>query len=523
MVMGEDWVWRSGRENDSELGFMKTYINEDFLLHSDAAKRLYHDYAAGEPIFDYHNHLPPGQVAGNHQFENLWEVWLAGDHYKWRAMRADGVPERLITGDASPKEKFFAYAATVPRTLRNPLHHWTHLELWRYFGIDDLLDATTAEAVWERANEMLARPDFRARELLVGRNVRVVCTTDDPCDDLAAHRALRESGDGRVRMYPTFRPDRALRVEDAKGFNDWVLLLERASGIDCTRLEGFLEALDARHSAFHELGGRLSDHGLEACPGRIASPKRARKIYDAVRAGEDADRADAERFAGFMMVFFGHLDATRGWTKQLHLGALRNSNSRMRALLGADAGVDSIGDFAQARGLAKYLDALDREGSLPKMVIYNLNPADNYVFATMCGNFQEGPVAGRIQFGSGWWFLDQREGMTWQLNALSNVGLLSRFVGMLTDSRSFLSFPRHEYFRRILCNVLGREMSDRELPWDFELVGGMVRDICYRNAELYFGLEAGDGAGSVSGEGRGSVPCEGLQGGGWAKRGTDGI
>ncbi|GAB4169777.1 MAG: glucuronate isomerase [Terrimicrobiaceae bacterium] len=467
---------------------MKTFIDENFLLHSDAAKRLYHDFAAPEPILDYHCHLPPAQIASDHQFADLWEIWLAGDHYKWRALRTDGVEESLITGNASPKEKFLAYARTVPRTLRNPLYHWTHLELLRYFGIDDLLDESTAESIWHRANEMVSSPEFSVRSLLARSHVRAVCTTDDPCDDLSAHAALAASGESRFKMFPTFRPDKALQVDNPASFADWVHLLERASGIDCSRFDGFLAALEARHAAFHDVGARLSDHGLECCPGKIASTKKARKIFEAAMEGDAAEPDDAEKFAGFLMVFFGHLDASRGWTKQLHLGAMRGNNSRMKAQLGSDTGFDSIGDFPQARNLAAYLDALDSEGSLPKIVLYNLNPADNYVFATMCGNFQEGPAAGKIQFGSGWWFLDQKEAMTWQINALSNLGLLSRFVGMLTDSRSFLSYPRHEYFRRILCNILGREIADRELPADYDLVGNMVRDICYRNSRSFFGL-----------------------------------
>jgi glucuronate isomerase len=467
---------------------MKTFLDENFLLHSDSAKRLYHDFAKHQPIFDYHCHLPPKEIAANRSFENLFEIWLAGDHYKWRAMRSNGIEETFCTGPASPYDKFLAFAKTVPRTLRNPLYHWTHLELLRYFGIDDLLDESTAESIWNRANECLSQPDFRVRSLLERSNVRVVCTTDDPTDDLAAHAALKNGG-GFTKVYPTFRPDKALRVDRARDFADWVLALEKRSGIDCSSFGGFLEALDARHQAFHDLGGRLSDHGLNHCPGLIASAKKARKIFEAALSGDNAEPEDTEKFTGFMMVYFGQLDFKRGWTKQLHLGALRGNNSRAARDLGPDTGFDSIGDWPQAAALSRYLDALDSENCLPKTVLYNLNPADNYVFATMIGNFQEGPTAGKIQFGSGWWFLDQKEGMEWQINALSNLGLLSRFVGMLTDSRSFLSYPRHEYFRRILCNMLGREVENRELPADFDLLGGMVSDICYGNAASYFGLE----------------------------------
>jgi glucuronate isomerase len=466
---------------------MKTFINDDFLLHSDSAKRLYHDFAKTEPIFDYHCHLNPADIAENRRFADLAEIWLAGDHYKWRTMRSNGIPEKFCTGDAPSREKFLAFARTVPHTLRNPMYHWTHLELLRFFGIDDLLDGGSAEGIWNRANELLAGPGFSARELMERSDVRVVCTTDDPTDDLAHHDTLREQAGPRV--YPTFRPDRAMGVDNPSAFVRWVSDLERASGADCTKFSGFLEALEARHTAFHDRGGRLSDHGLRACPGLFASAKKAKKIYDEAMAGTPAGPKDTERFAGYLMVFFGSLDARRGWTKQMHLGAVRNNNTRMHAALGPDSGFDSIGDFPQAAALARTLDAMDRDGALPQTVLYNLNPADNYVFASMAGNFQEGPAAGKIQFGSGWWFLDQKEGMQWQINALSNLGLLSRFVGMLTDSRSFLSYSRHEYFRRILCNMLGREIEDRELPADFDLLGGLVRRVCYGNAESFFGLE----------------------------------
>ena len=430
---------------------MKTFLTDDFLLHGPTARALYHDFARDEPILDYHSHLPPGQIASNHQFKNLFEVWLAGDHYKWRAMRSNGVNERFCTGDAEDYDKFLAYARTVPQALRNPLYHWTHLELLRYFGIDDLLDESTAPAIWERANALLAEEDFRVHGLLERQRVTVVCTTDDPVDDLAAHRQIQADGKLKTRVYPTFRPDKALGVHQPKAFNAWVEKLEAASGEDCTKFGGFLKALEKRHDAFHELGGRLSDHGLNTCPGRFASEKKARKIFEAARKGEAAQGKDWEAFSGFMMIFFGHLDAQKGWVKQLHLGAQRNNNSRLVAALGPDTGFDSIGDWPQAGSLARYLDALDSGNQLPKTVIYNLNPADNYAMGTMIGNFQDGSVPGKIQFGSGWWFLDQKEGMEAQMNALSNLGLLSRFVGMLTDSRSFLSYPRHEYFRRILC------------------------------------------------------------------------
>ncbi len=468
---------------------MKTFISDNFLLHNDSAKRLYHDYARQEPIFDYHCHLPPNEIAANRQFDNLYDIWLGGDHYKWRAMRSNGVDERYCTGDAQPFDKFLAYARTVPRTLRNPLYHWTHLELLRYFGIDEILNEHSAQWIWDRCNELLAQPDFSTQGLIRRSNVKVICTTDDPTDDLAAHIFLRDNPFG-TKVYPTFRPDRAMGVDKPESFNAWIKKLEAVSGVDCTKFGGFLYALEKRHDFFHEMGTRLSDHGLSYCPGAFASEKKARRIFEDARAGEAADPEDWEKFAGFLMIFFGRLDARRGWVKQLHLGAQRNNNTRLMRSLGPDTGFDSIGDWRQAHTLSRYLDLLDSENSLPKTVIYNLNPADNYVMGTMIGNFQDGSVPGKVQFGSGWWFLDQKEGMEWQINALSNLGLLSRFVGMLTDSRSFLSYTRHEYFRRILCNMIGTDVEKGELPWDFDLLGQTVRDICYGNAAGYFGLEA---------------------------------
>lgn len=470
---------------------MKTFLTEDFLLRTEAARELYHGYAADEPIFDYHCHLPPQQIADNHRFRNLQDIWLAGDHYKWRAMRSNGIAERFCTGDAPDYEKFLAYARTVPFTVRNPLYHWTHLELLRYFGIDELLDEHSAPAIWERASARLQEDDFRTQRLIERSRVAVICTTDDPADSLSAHRQIREEGTLKTRVYPTFRPDKALAVDQPEAFNAWVDALAAAADADCSTFGGFLSALEKRHTFFHEMGGRLSDHGLKHCPGRFATDAEAERIFDAARSGKAADPENWERFAGHMMLHFGRLDAARGWTKQLHLGAQRNNNARLLRALGPDTGFDSIGDWPQAGNLAKYLDALDTENALPKTIIYNLNPADNYVMGTMIGNFQDGSIPGKIQFGSGWWFLDQKEAMEWQINALSNLGLLSRFVGMLTDSRSFLSYTRHEYFRRILCNIIGTDIENGELPRDMALLGGIVRRICFGNAAEYFGLQAG--------------------------------
>lgn len=468
---------------------MKTYITEDFLLHSPTARELYHGTACALPIYDYHTHLPPDQIAGDRRFENLFEVWLEGDHYKWRAMRTNGIPERFCTGGATPREKFDAWARTVPATLRNPLHHWTHLELLRYFGIGTLLDETTADEVWERANERLATPEFSVRGLLKQSNVAIVCTTDDPTDTLEFHRRIREDGTLATKVYPTFRPDKALAVNQQEVFGPWLEKLRAVAGSTCATFDDFLDALESRHAFFHENGGRLSDHGLSHCFTNPCSPSEAASIYGKARDGKAVKDSEQQAFAAFLMIFFGRLDARCGWVKQLHLGAQRNNNSRLFKALGPDTGFDSIGDWLQAGSLAGYLDALDQTNELPKTILYNLNPANNYLMGTMAGNFQDGSVAGKIQFGSGWWFLDQKEGMQWQINALSNLGLLSRFVGMLTDSRSFLSYPRHEYFRRILCNIIGTEADRGELPNDMEMLSGLVRDVCFDNANRYFGLD----------------------------------
>lgn len=469
----------------------KPFLPDDFLLSTDAARLLYWEHAADQPIFDYHCHLPVEQVAANCRFENLTSLWLAGDHYKWRAMRANGIPERLITGkDTSDYEKFLAFARTAPKTLRNPLYHWSHLELRRYFDIDLLINEENAPEIWAHANARLAEPGFSTHGILARSRVAAVCTTDDPIDSLEHHAAIRRSDLG-TRVYPTFRPDKALLVDKPGVFNAWCDRLAERAGVEANSLATLLEALDRRHAFFHSLGGRLSDHGMEFMPLTSCTEAEAKAIFDRARSGTAATPDEAAKFTVFMMLFFGRLDAARGWTKQLHLGALRDNNTRMLRTAGDAVGTDSIGDFAHARGLSRYLDQLDSEDKLPRVVIYNLNPADNYVFATMAGNFQDGITPGKIQFGSGWWFLDQKEGMEWQMNALSQLGLLSRFVGMLTDSRSFVSYVRHEYFRRILCSMLGADIEAGLIPGDIHLVGGMVEDICYRNAVSYFGLEPG--------------------------------
>jgi len=463
------------------------YLDEDFLLHSPMACRLFHEVAKDQPIIDYHCHLSPGEIATNRRWENLAEIWLGGDHYKWRLMRANGVDEELITGDSEPREKFQAWAETVPYTLRNPIHHWTHLELRRCFGIDLLLGPDTADEIWDRANAKLADVDFSAHGLLKKFEVSMVGTTDDPTDSLDDHAAIAAS-DLATLVVPTFRPDKAFLVDQPELLNPWLQKLEAISGTSITHLSDLLAALQKRHDNFHAAGGRLSDHGLDHMPSLRCSDAEAALIFDNARSGNAATPEEREKFSFYLMVFFGQLDAVKGWTKQLHLGAFRNTNNRMFGQLGPDSGFDTIGDTPQGAALVAYLDALVRENALPKMVLYNLNPRDNYLFAALTGAFQDGTVPGKIQFGSGWWFLDQKNGIELQLDALSSTGLLSRFVGMLTDSRSFLSYPRHEYFRRILCNLIGTEADRGELPDDFAALADLVSSVCYGNAQRYFGF-----------------------------------
>ncbi|HTS19740.1 MAG TPA: glucuronate isomerase [Verrucomicrobiae bacterium] len=463
---------------------MQPFITEDFLLHSPVARELYHNVAAREPIFDYHCHLPPDQIAANKQFRNLYEVWLAGDHYKWRAMRSDGVPEKFCTGDASDWEKFLAFARTVPHTLRNPLYHWTHIELKRFFGITECLNESTAKGIWDEANAKLA--SLPVHKILESNRVAVVCTTDDPTDSLEHQQRILKDGRLLTRVYPAFRPDKALTIDQPKAWNTWVDKLGEPRN-----LAAFLDALKQRLDFFHTNGCRLSDHGLNHVFSDDCTESEAKQLFDAARAGRQVSPPDANKFRSFIMQWLGEQYHARGWVIQLHLGALRNNNTRMMRTLGPDTGFDSIGDWPQAESLARYLDKLDQNNRLTKTILYNLNPADNYAFATMLGNFQDGTIPGKLQLGSGWWFLDQHEGMEWQINALSNLGLLSRFVGMLTDSRSFLSYSRHEYFRRLLCDIIGRDVASGNLPHDMELLGELVRNVCYRNAKNYFGLEPG--------------------------------
>ncbi len=465
---------------------MPTFIHDDFLLQTRTARRLYHEFAKPEPIFDYHCHLPPKDLGENRRFANLFEIWLEGDHYKWRAMRWNGVPERFITGDATPFEKFQAWASTVPHTLRNPLFHWTHLELSRYFGITELLNADSAQRIWDQANEQL--PGLSTQNILEKFRVTNVCTTDDPSDDLAHHIALAKAGIA-TKVLPTFRPDKALAVHQPGAFNAWVTKLAEINGREIRNVESLLAAIKSRRDFFHSIGCRLSDHGPDRIHCEPCTEREARAIFNAVQFGRAASPGEHAGWSAFMMLFLGKLYAESGWTMQLHLGALRNNNTRLLRTLGPDTGFDSIGDNTHTAGLAGFLDKLDDENALPRTILYNLNPADNYAFTTMAGNFQDGTIAAKVQIGSGWWFLDQKEGMEWQLNALSNLGLLSRFIGMVTDSRSFMSYPRHEYFRRVLCNLLGSDIESGEVPDDEALVGPMIRNICHGNAKEYLRLD----------------------------------
>ncbi len=463
------------------------FIHDKFLLTTRTAQRLYRRFAQAQPILDFHCHLPPADIARNRRFASLFEIWLEGDHYKWRAMRANGVGEEYCTGSASPREKFQAWAATVPQTLRNPLYHWTHLELSRYFGIDELLNEQNAERIWQKANARLASAELSAHGILRKFGVTALCTTDDPADDLAAHAKIAASGLATA-VFPTFRPDKALLVGQPDLLKAWLDRLAAAANVDIASLDDLLEALARRHQYFHDRSCRLSDHGLARCFATPCPAKTAGRIFERARDGKAATSEEQEQWSAFLMLFFGRLDADKGWTKQLHLGAQRNNNSRLLAGLGPDAGFDSIGDLPQAQSLAAFLNTLDNDGALPRTIIYNSNPADNYAIATLLGNFNDGSIAGKIQMGAGWWFLDQKEGMEWQLNALSNNGLLSRFVGMVTDSRSFMSYPRHEYFRRTLCALIGQEVERGELPDDDELLGALIRNVCYANARDYLRL-----------------------------------
>ena len=469
---------------------MKPFMDENFLLQTPTAQKLYHEHAAKMPIIDYHCHLIPKMVADDHRFKSITEIWLGGDHYKWRAMRSNGVDERFCTGaDTTDWEKFQKWAETVPYTFRNPLYHWTHLELKTAFGIDKLLNPETAKEIFDECNEKLLNdPNMTARGLMRRYNVETVCTTDDPVDSLEYHKQVRDSG-FEIKMLPTWRPDKAMAVEVPAEFRAYVEKLAEVSGVNISKFRDMIDALQKRHDFFEEMGCRLSDHGIEEFYADDYTDAEIEQIFDKVYGGKELTGEEIRKFKSAMLIVFGEMDYASGWTQQFHYGAIRNNNTKMFKLLGPDTGFDSIGEFNTAKSCARFLDKLNTRGKLTKTILYNLNPCANEVIATMLGNFQDGTVAGKIQFGSGWWFLDQKDGMQKQMNALSLLGLLSRFVGMLTDSRSFLSYPRHEYFRRTLCNLVGTDIENGEIPYtgyEEQRVNQMIEDICYNNAKNYF-------------------------------------
>ena len=464
---------------------MKAFLDDNFLLNSKTAETLYHQFAKNLPIIDYHNHLIPEQIVNNTQFENITQVWLLGDHYKWRAMRAHGINEHYITGDASDKEKFLKWADTVPYTLRNPLYHWTHLELRRYFGITELLSPKTAEKIYEETAEKLATPEYSVRNLLKRMKVEVVCTTDDPIDSLQFHQQFAGENES-FKMLPAFRPDKAMNPDDLETLNSYIDQLEGVTNTSIGSYQAYLDALKARHDFFAANGCSVSDHGLSHIYAEDYTDQEIADIFQKIRSKQAISLSENLKFRSAMLVQFAAWDHEKGWVQQYHLGALRNNNARMLRQSGPDTGWDSIGDFKQGEALSKFLNRLDNQDQLTKTILYNLNPSDNELFATMAGNFNDGSIKGKVQFGSGWWFMDQKDGMSKQLNALSNMGLLSCFVGMLTDSRSFLSFPRHEYFRRLLCDIFGEDIEKGELPADIEWVGKIIGDISYHNAKAYF-------------------------------------
>lgn len=465
-----------------------TFLTEDFLLQNDFARTLYNNYAKELPIIDYHNHLPPADINSNRTFENISQVWLAGDHYKWRAMRTLGISENFITGEGSDKDKFQKWAETVPFTMRNPLYHWTHLELKRYFNIDQELSGKNASKAWHHCNETLSQAEFSTLGLLSQMKVEAVCTTDDPIDSLVEHSSFKSKGQ-ELGMYPAFRPDKAYAVESTSTYLSYLEKLGAASGVSINSYDTLLDALFNRIDYFHDRGCRLSDHGLEKLYHFTNSNLNIASIFKKIFGGKMLIKEEVQFFKSQTLLNLCKRYHQKGWVQQFHLGALRNTNSRSLSILGPDTGFDSIGDFNQAEALAGFLNELNVNDELTKTILYNLNPKDNEVFATMIGNFNDGSSKGKIQFGSGWWYMDQKDGMERQLNTLSNMGLVSCFIGMLTDSRSFLSFPRHEYFRRILCNLFGQDVAKGELPWDEKWLGKLISDICYQNAKNYFDFD----------------------------------
>lgn len=467
---------------------MKAFLSNDFLLENEFGARLFHDYAAHMPIIDYHNHLSPKDIANNRKFNSITAAWLEGDHYKWRAMRSYGISEDYITGKAPDLAKFKKWAEVVPYTIRNPLFHWTHLELQRYFGIDDLLKPESSKAIYDQCNSALKTNEFSCKGLLKVMNVETLCTTDDPADDLSFHKKTNEIN-FQTQVLPTFRPDKLYAIESGE-YSSYLQKLEGLVGFEINTFDKLLDASKSRIAFFHSVGGRLSDHGFEQLYDLDYSIPKSAIVFKEKLAGKAPSAREVQVFKMTMLVELSKMYHERGWTQQFHLGAIRNNNTRKLRQLGPDTGYDSIGDFNQISGLSRFLRTMEEGDQLTKTVLYNLNPRDNEAFATMTGNFMDGIIAGKVQYGSGWWFLDQKDGMERQLNALSNMGLLSKFIGMLTDSRSFLSFPRHEYFRRILCNLIGRDVVKGELPADEKHLGSIVQDICYHNAKKYLQFDA---------------------------------
>jgi len=465
-----------------------SFITDDFLLHSEAAKTLYHNHAKTQPIFDYHCHLSPKDIAEDRQFENLTQIWIEGDHYKYRAMRANGVDEKYITGDASDYDKFIKWAETVPYTLRNPLYHWTHLELKNYFGITTLLDSNSAEAIYNEATALLQKPEYSVRNILRKLNVKVVGTTDDPSDDLQFHNKIKKDN-FEIKILPSFRPDKATEIEKGQAFIDWIKKLEQSVGFSITDFSKLIKALNDRHDFFHEMGCRISDHGHTTFYGENYTNEEVNSIFQNALNGKSPSDLEINKYKSALLFELASMNKAKSWAQQFHVGAIRNNNAKMLQELGPDQGFDSLGDLNMADNMSKFFGKLSKNDALTKTIVYNLNPRDSEMFAAMAANFNDGKIAGKMQYGAAWWFLDQKDGMEKQLNVLSNFGLLSRFVGMVTDSRSFLSFPRHDYFRRILCNVLGDEIQKGELPNNMHLIGAMVENICYKNAVAYFEIQ----------------------------------
>ncbi|MBE9510218.1 MAG: glucuronate isomerase [Bacteroidetes bacterium] len=464
---------------------MKEFLDKNFLLQSQTAEKLYHEYARDLPIIDYHCHLPPEDIANNRKFETITQIWLNGDHYKWRAMRANGISEDYCTGNVNDEEKFMKWAETVPYTMRNPLYHWTHLELRRYFNINKLLNPDSAKVIYETCNTLLNTDDFSTQNLLRKMNVEIVCTTDDPLDSLEHHKKISDNNSD-IKVLPTFRPDKAMAVENPVTYNQYLNKLGESTELDIISFTELIDALKKRHDFFTGMGCKLSDHGIDTFYAENFTVDEISKIFRKIRSGKTPDQYETQKYKSALLLELAIMNHENGWTQQFHYGALRNNNSMMLNRTGPDNGFDSIGDEPVARSMSLFLDRLAARKKLTKTIIYNLNPKDNELVASMTGNFQDGTIPGKIQFGSGWWFLDQKNGIEQQLNSLSNMGLLSRFVGMLTDSRSFLSYPRHEYFRRVLCNLIGEDVEKGELPQDMEFLGKIVQDVCYYNASNYF-------------------------------------